>query len=269
MRFYLGTHLPSWLTRTDVPLFVSHRTLQGRRSDYPQALGPWALDSGGFTELSTHGRWLTSPDDYIRWVRRYRDEIGQLDWAAPQDWMCEPWITAKTGLTVTEHQRRTVANFLDLKAAAPDLPFVPVLQGWTLDDYLTCATMYEDAGVDLTAEHTVGVGSVCRRQSTGAIEDVMAALVHRGIQLHGFGVKTDGLGRYAWALRSADSMAWSQDARRLASRRRRAGLADASLYPTCQGHPSGCSNCMTHAMRWREQVLRRLVNQQPQLQLGA
>ncbi len=34
---------------------------------------------------------------------RYRDEIGCLLWAAPQDWMCEPWITAKTGLTVAEH----------------------------------------------------------------------------------------------------------------------------------------------------------------------
>ena len=51
-------------------------------------------------------------------------------WAAPQDWMCEPAIIAKTGLAVVEHQRRTVTNFLELQALAPDLPFIPVLHGW-------------------------------------------------------------------------------------------------------------------------------------------
>jgi hypothetical protein len=54
-------------------------------------------------------------------VRRYRDEIGSLDWAAPQDWMCEPFILAKTGLSVREHLRRTVADYLRLTELAPDL----------------------------------------------------------------------------------------------------------------------------------------------------
>jgi hypothetical protein len=53
-------------------------------------------------------------------VRRYRDEIGCLDWAAPQDWMCEPFILAKTGLSVREY-RRTVASYLRLTELAPDL----------------------------------------------------------------------------------------------------------------------------------------------------
>ena len=67
-------------------------------------------------------------------VRRYRDEIGGLEWAAPMDWMCEPFMLAKTGLTVAEHQARTVANYLELRSLAPELPFVPVLQGWSLDN---------------------------------------------------------------------------------------------------------------------------------------
>jgi hypothetical protein len=45
VRFWLGTHKPGWLARTEVPLFVSHRTLGGRR-ELPRARGPWALDSG-------------------------------------------------------------------------------------------------------------------------------------------------------------------------------------------------------------------------------
>src|SRR5678810_804925 len=109
MRFYLGAHQPSWLATVDVPLFVSHSRLAGRKT-LPRARAPWALDSGGFTELSIHGGWRSSASEYAAAVLRHRDEVGQLDWAAPQDWMCEPPVVAKTGLSVAEHQRRTIAN---------------------------------------------------------------------------------------------------------------------------------------------------------------
>lgn len=41
-------------------------------------------------------------------------------------------MLARTGLTVREHQERTIANFLELRRIAPGLPFIPVLQGWAL-----------------------------------------------------------------------------------------------------------------------------------------
>ena len=112
-----------------------------------------ALDSGGFTEISKHGRWTITPAEYIAAVRRYRDEIGGLDWAAPQDWMCEPEQLAMTGLTVEEHQRRTVDNLVELRDLAPDLPIVPVVQGWTIGSHLRCVEMYAAAGADLLAEN--------------------------------------------------------------------------------------------------------------------
>jgi hypothetical protein len=242
--FYLGTHHVGWLERTSVPLFVSHRRLAERRR-LPRALGAWVLDSGGFTELSLHGRWETSPATYATAVRRYRDEIGGLAWAAPQDFMCEPFMLARTGLTVRQHQERTVDNLLELRALAPDLPFVPVLQGWSLGDYAHgCVELYERAGVDLRSEPLVGLGSVCRRQSTAEIHAIVATLAGLGLRLHGFGVKTFGLGRYAEHLISADSMAWSYYARRSAP------------LPGC-GHRT-CANCMRWAIRWRGQVLDRL-----------
>jgi hypothetical protein len=103
VRFYLGAHHPHWLERAPFPLFVSHRRLAARRG-LPRAARGWALDSGGFTELRLHGGWLTTPADYVAAVRRYREEIGGLEWAAPQDWMCEPFMLAKTGLTVSSVQ---------------------------------------------------------------------------------------------------------------------------------------------------------------------
>lgn len=92
MTFYLGTHQVDWLGRqafADVPLFVSARRLRARKV-FPRATGRWALDSGGFSEISLHGRWQTTPEQYAAETRRWRDEIGGLEWAAVQDWMCEP-----------------------------------------------------------------------------------------------------------------------------------------------------------------------------------
>ena len=85
MTFYLGTHEPSWLARPEfaaVPLFVSARRLR-RLKRLPRA-GPagWALDSGGFSEISLYGRWQTSPEQYAREVRRWHDEVGGLAFAA-------------------------------------------------------------------------------------------------------------------------------------------------------------------------------------------
>ncbi len=249
MKFFLGTHRPNWLARTTVPLFVSDRTLRTYKT-LPVAKATWALDSGGFTELSQHGTWGTGPSPrvYADRVRRYRDEIGGLVWAAPQDWMCEPFITERTGLTVTEHQHRTVENFLHLRAIAPDLPFVPVLQGWTKSDYLACAQMYHDAGVDLAAESTVGIGSVCRREGTNEAAEIIAAVCAAvpGIRLHGFGIKTSGLGKYGSMLASSDSMAWSMAARRQPA------------LPGCSGH-TNCANCPRFAFQWRERVLASLA----------
>ena len=152
----------------------------------PRAAAPWALDSGGFTELQQFGRWITGPAEYADRVRRYRDVIGGLMWAAPQDWMCEPIVIsggragrlafAGTGLTVAEHQRRTVANLAQLRALAPDVWWLPVLQGYTAAEYLACAAMYAAAGIDLTAEPLVGLGSVCRRQATGEAHQIITAL---------------------------------------------------------------------------------------------
>src|SRR6266545_2636303 len=139
MRFYLGTHKPHWLGLVDFPLMVSHRTLAQRRT-LPRARAPWALDSGGFTEIATYGHWTIPPQAYVEAVARYAAEIGQLDWAAPQDWMCEPIMVERSGLSVAEHQHRTIVNYLELRTLAPGLPFVPVLQGWRLDDYLLRTT---------------------------------------------------------------------------------------------------------------------------------
>lgn len=235
--FWLGTHVPDWLGRAGVPLFVSRNRLTARRT-FPRAIAPWALDSGGFTEIATHGRFTVLPATYAAEVRRFSQEIGSMAWAAPQDWMCEPAMIARTGLSVCEHQARTIANFLELQAIAPDLPWIPVLQGWGSFEYFRHVEDYARAGVDLSGLPLVGVGSVCRRQATGTAAMIFRVLQsHYGLRLHGFGVKTVGLRAAGDSLVSADSMAWSAAARR---------------EQPLQGHThKNCANCLDFAMLWR------------------
>ncbi|GFJ76467.1 hypothetical protein Phou_006470 [Phytohabitans houttuyneae] len=203
----------------------------------------WALDSGGFTELRRHGTWDhgPTPATYVAQIRRYRDQVGRLAWAAPQDWMCEPQILAKTGLTIAAHQDYTVVNYLRLRELAPELPIIPVVQGWTVGDYLRCVDRYATYGVDLTGAGLVGVGSICRRQSTNQVKEILTALHRAGVtRLHGFGVKTLGLAKYADLLASADSMAWSREAR------------NRPPLPGCSH--KNCANCLRYALPWRTYV---------------
>lgn len=243
--------MPAWLYRPTpigFPLFISHRRLQ-RQKTWKPANTTWCLDSGGFTELNLFGRWTTSATDYVAAIRRYIDEIGMLNWAAPQDAMCEPWILEKSkdwlGGTVEAHQRWTVDNFLHLSTIAADINFIPVVQGWKSDDYMRHIDMYDKAGIDLTKYHTVGVGSVCRREHTLEIGTLFERLAAQNLRMHGFGVKTRGLAQYWHHLVSADSMAWC--------------LSGSRSRPCPHTGAATCANCIHFAIDWRDNVLCQLI----------
>ncbi|MEV6601359.1 hypothetical protein AB0M36_31570 [Actinoplanes sp. NPDC051346] len=254
----LGTHQPGWLGKAHVPLFVSDTRLRVYKT-LPRAAAPWACDSGGFSELQKYGRWTIGPREYVARLRRYRDEIGSLRWAAPQDWMREsivinggqigPVKFAGTHLSVAEHQRRTVLNFAQLCDLASDLNIVPAVQGDSPDAYRRCVDLYWSMiRVDLTTLPLVAVGSVCRIQGTREAGHILAALHAAGVRrLHGFGFKTLGLAAYGHLLTSADSLAWSEVARKM----RRPAL------PQCvaAGRHKNCANCLDFALHWRTRVL--------------
>jgi len=257
VEFFLGTGKPRWLERAHVPLFISANRLadyKRRGDDMPHARTLWALDSGGFTKLQQDGTWGDA-DEFGGMVTRFVDECGAPPlWCAPQDWMCEDAIinggtfnglTFKgTKLSVQIHQELTVENLCYLRQEFPFIPWIPVLQGKTLSDYIRCDAMYRANGVDLRDEPLVGLGSVCRRQATSEITAIVETMWSRGVRrMHGFGVKTSGLREYGHLLVSADSQAWSSSARKRQYRR-----------PGCT-HPNDCRNCLTWALEWREGVL--------------
>jgi hypothetical protein len=252
LRLFLGTHHPGWIWNPamwdddeEVPLFVSHMRLR-QCGKLWEAVQPWALDSGAYSMLKAHGKWLISPLEYVNAVLRYEWEIGGIEWAATQDWMCEPFILAKTGLSVRQHQELTVRNYFELEriwGEKTDLlsPFVPPVQGYTIDQYRECVGLYLIEGLNLMDAPLVTLGSVCRRQGTQEIKEIVTEL--SPLKLHGFGVKQKGFDLYRDLLVSADSMAWSFAARK--------------SYPM-PGHEYqhiNCANCIEYAKAWYTQLL--------------
>lgn len=249
MDFYLGTHQPYWLRLYDVPMMVSRRTLARYRTK-PRARTRWFRDGGGFTELLLFGEWTVGAKTFVAEARIDAAEVGNMAACAPRDWMCEPMILQKTRLTIADHQRLTVADYLDLREKAPDLPWVPVLQGWALDDYLRCADLYDRAGVGLRAAPLVGVGTICRRQGTREAALILSRLAAEGLKLHAFGLKGTGIPNVAPFLASSDSLAWSYAARRQPP------------LPGCTAHKN-CANCPKFALRWYANILRQIETHRP------
>lgn len=252
--FYLGTPEPSWLKRArNIRLFVSRRRLQ-RLVRLPRATTAWALDSGGFNEVTEHGGWSRITEhEYLEFVARCDVEIGGMEWAAPMDWMMEDAALAATGLTGREHQQRSVDNYLRLVELWPEFsddtcPIVPVLQGDDRDGttHTDCIDLYEAAGVDLTSPDLplVGLGSVCRLESSDRIVELVESVAARlpDVGLHGFGVKARGLERIGHLLASADSQAWSKGAR------------DRKIKLDGCTHAGPCSWCSRLALDWYAQV---------------
>jgi len=217
------------------------------------------LDSAGFTAMQGFARRET-PTQGIAGIYPWTLEDylvlasslgGCLSWYAQPDFCCEPEIASdqetrtwrvRATATLLEANLRTVAEWQhayyegcrsdgrSIEAAervARDLlsPPVPVLQGWTADDYReSCDLLAEvwERWEGLYGLALVGVGSVCRRGLTDpihGIEAILRAIEDRlpsGARLHLFGVKGAALRALTGHPRvaSVDSMAYDFAARR-------------------------------------------------------
>lgn len=220
-RFLVGLHQPSDAKHFDFAC-ISINRLWGRK----KPLGPVLVlvDSGAFMELLLHGEYRESVEAYAAELYRlWTDGVVRILAAVAQDYMCEAFMLAKTGLTIADHQRLTIERYDALVAALERLfggvvPFrvLPVLQGYAPADYVRHVHAYGDR---LAEGMWVGVGSVCKRN--GSPEKIVAVLkaiksIRPDLLLHGFGVKItalmhDGVRRL---LSTADSMAWSFAARK-------------------------------------------------------
>jgi len=212
MNFYVGLHQPSDARHFD-RCMVSVARLRNRRSDF--VVNEWMMDSGAFMELKNHGAYRDSVSTYAAQVRRW-SRCGSLVAAVAQDYMCEPFMLAITGMDVATHQRLTIERYDALMAEQTGVYILPVLQGYRPEEYRSHLDQY---GSRLGPGAWVGVGSVCKRNgSPAAIRDVLYTIARArpDLRLHGFGLKKTAMSSAVIRdyLASADSMAWSYAARR-------------------------------------------------------
>lgn len=213
MRFFVGLHQPHDAKHFDAA-FISVNRLRKRKG--PFVVGDWIMDSGAFSTILKYGGYPSGVGEYSAEIKRWSGN-GNLLAAVTQDYMCEPSMLAKTGLTIADHQRLTIERYdAILKYGTLGVYLMPVLQGYAPQDYVSHVRQY---GGRLKHGAWVGVGSVCKRNvSISSIEDVLLAIKTErpDLRLHGFGLKTTALssGLVRSLLESADSMAWSFAARR-------------------------------------------------------
>jgi hypothetical protein len=210
--FYIGLHMPHQAAHFPRACLSINRL---RRRRKPISCEDVIIDSAAFTELAKHGRYRHGPEEYASALRRLHNAV-RITIAVSQDYMCEPFMLAKTGLTVAEHQRLTIERYDALIAEGLPFPIMPVLQGYQPEEYAAHVRAYGDR---LKPGMWVGVGSVCKRN--GRPEAVLAVLwaihaIRPDLRLHGFGVKQTSLEHpgIRSLLYSADSMAWSFAARK-------------------------------------------------------
>lgn len=221
LRFFPGLHQPADAHRFERAC-ISINRLRGRKKPIPHCRV--MVDSGAFTELNLYGKYRHEVDQYANELARlHKGGVVNIEVAVAQDYMCEAFMLAKTGLTIADHQRLTIERYDALKKALDDrfdgacpFPILPVLQGYSPADYVRHLVAY---GSRLTKGMWVGIGSVCKRNgSPKLIEAVLKAIagLRPDLLLHGFGVKItalmhEGVRRL---LATADSMAWSFAARK-------------------------------------------------------
>ena len=107
MRFFIGLHQPSDAKHFDA-CFVSVNRLRKRKSNFP--VDDWIMDSGAFSTILIHGGYPHPVEEYAAHIRRWKTN-GNLLAAVSQDYMCEPAMLKRTGLTVSEHQRLTIERY--------------------------------------------------------------------------------------------------------------------------------------------------------------
>jgi hypothetical protein len=172
---------------------------------FKKSFGKRFLDSGGFTLLNKYVDYPFSTINLANLIGRLRPHSY-----VPRDYPCEPEISRSLGLmTNVERIKATVANAVELAEWESQLPgrMVPVIQGYTLREYLLCLRLYREAGM---IRDYMAVGSMCRRISNEELGQLIPGIYYAAqkmgcTKLHFFGLKLSP------ALEPYNEMIYSRD----------------------------------------------------------
>lgn len=169
----------------------------------------WCLDSGGFTAAARWGKYPWTPLEYAEFARTMSREIP-LDFVAIMDYACEPNVDRSILATNRDRIKATIRNETACREAAPDLPWLPVLQGDSLEERAYDLELRDKLGM-LPTDYA-GIGSLCKRGIKSARKTIKFYNDHLpNVRFHGFGLHIQALDDDASfaAVRSWDSYSWN------------------------------------------------------------
>jgi hypothetical protein len=185
------------------------------RSMIPNSVKRLFLDSGGYSFFTKWGKYPFSVEEYVSFVNTIVNEFPVTE-VAIMDYPCEPDVNRQNLKTNKERIDMTIQNALECIDYDPTLPWVPVVQGYTLQEYLYCIQEYKNAGLYDDDFHLWAIGSLCARKKIGGIRHIITNL-SKVIKwpIHTFGMTITALrdAQIFFAIHSSDSGAWSFNAR--------------------------------------------------------
>lgn len=219
--FYFTCH-PGDMSRTRLPAGVpvmlvasAHWDADRRRFRVrrPPAdhVGPVAVDSGGFTAARRWGDYPWTHQQYVDFVRETTRDV-QLVFCAVMDYACERGVNRSIHPSNRARIDAGLANEQSLRALAPDLPWLAVLQGDSPAERTYDLVRRCHLGLLPAPGGVAGIGSICGRRAREA-----AAVIRwygrrlPGVSYHAFGLDVRALDvadDVALLLASWDSYAW-------------------------------------------------------------
>lgn len=216
MRFFFTVHRADMIRRRLIPgcsiMAVASGQWDGdrfRTARPPRGhVGSLCLDSGGFTAAKRWGDYPWTAKQYAAWARK-TSANDRLDFVAVMDLACERGVNRDVFATNQQRILASVVNAGRCREADPSLPWLPVVQGATVEDYLGCAELYRRDGWGLDY---AGLGTMCGRKASDAARVLceLSAMLP-DTRWHVFGMSL-GVLRFDDArplIRSWDSYAWN------------------------------------------------------------
>lgn len=196
-----------------VAAMYTNGKLSINRAMIPEQTKRLFVDSGGFSLFRKWGRYPFNPDEYVSFIGTLTDNYPVTE-VAIMDLPCEPDEDRHSERINLSRIMQTIHNAEILFDLDKNIPWVPVLQGHTLEEYQACIAMYEKIARAQEA-HLWAVGSLVAKRYTGGIRRTLVYLSKIVKKpLHAFGLSLSSLSdpQIFFSIESADTGTWSYNA---------------------------------------------------------
>jgi len=191
------------------------KKLSLNRGMIPESTKRLFLDSGGYSFFTRWGKYPFSIEEYVIFAQSIQDEYPLTE-VAIMDFPCEPNTNRSILKSNKERIDNTVQNALSCIDYDPNLPWVPVIQGYTLNEYLYCLDLYKDAKMYHDDFHLWAIGTLCARKKLDGIRSMVVNITDKiNAPVHTFGMNYRFLKdpQIFFSIYSSDSGAWSYNGR--------------------------------------------------------